>query len=469
MPCGDLMSSAAVVEVLPVRVGRFGRALPSATVELLRSLDLDFIIRFGFGILRGDVLHASRSGVWSFHHDDERQIRGGPPGFWEVFAGLDTSGVLLQRLTHSLDAGEVIERRIFATIKHSYPRNRDRVNLASVDMIGLAARRLRFREPHPAFVPSNDERMLGPILKDPSNAQMSVFVARQSLRIVRAAWTGIMRADTWAISLDGNWLPEMVTNGYLADPFLVERDGRLVMLVEEFDEATARGRISVLESVDGAWTLTSNVMPQDVHLSYPMVVESGGDLFCVPETWQSNAVQLWKCTSFPDRWSPVSPLVTDVQLVDPTLFRHGGKWWLLGSVRSESTNAGLSAWIADRIEGPYIAHQFNPIKVDVGSSRPAGAPYVDDGILYRPSQDCSSSYGAAVVVNRVETLDDSGLVEYPVDRIEHANGPYRSGCHTVNRTGGPVPHIVVDGRRYRLSSARARREVVARLLRRRER
>ena len=48
----------------------------------IREFGLDFILRFGFNIIRGDILDVPKYGVWSFHHGDETKYRGSPPAFW---------------------------------------------------------------------------------------------------------------------------------------------------------------------------------------------------------------------------------------------------------------------------------------------------------------------------------------------------------------------------------------------------
>ena len=53
-------------------------------VERVRGLDLDLLIRFGTGILRGDILLASRLGVVSFHHATIESIEVVRAAFWEV-------------------------------------------------------------------------------------------------------------------------------------------------------------------------------------------------------------------------------------------------------------------------------------------------------------------------------------------------------------------------------------------------
>ena len=84
----------------------FGNVLPDHAVEAVGQTDV--AIRFGFGILKGDVLDAPEHGVLSFHHGDLREYRGMPCGFWEFLNDEETGGVTLQRLTETLDGGEVV-------------------------------------------------------------------------------------------------------------------------------------------------------------------------------------------------------------------------------------------------------------------------------------------------------------------------------------------------------------------------
>lgn len=83
----------------------FGNVLPDHAVRTVGEADV--AVRFGFGILKGDVLDAPEYGVLSFHHGDLREYRGMPSGFWEYLNGEDTAGVTLQRLSETLDGGEI--------------------------------------------------------------------------------------------------------------------------------------------------------------------------------------------------------------------------------------------------------------------------------------------------------------------------------------------------------------------------
>jgi hypothetical protein len=84
-----------------------GNELTGEAIHLLESVDIG--IRFGFGIVIGDALRAPQHGIVSFHHGDITEYRGRPAGFWEFVNGENSAGVTIQRLTDSLDGGEVVK------------------------------------------------------------------------------------------------------------------------------------------------------------------------------------------------------------------------------------------------------------------------------------------------------------------------------------------------------------------------
>ncbi|MFN8712605.1 MAG: formyltransferase family protein, partial [Bacteroidota bacterium] len=100
--------------------GKYSEIFPEETISRIREAKADVILRFGFNIIRGEILTAARYGVWSYHHGDEQQFRGGPPGFWEMVRGVTVTGAILQRLTEKLDSGIVLRKGYFPTIRKSY-------------------------------------------------------------------------------------------------------------------------------------------------------------------------------------------------------------------------------------------------------------------------------------------------------------------------------------------------------------
>src|SRR4029077_437106 len=111
-------------------------------VARLRALEVDVFVRFGFRILRGDILTVARYGVWSFHHGDNRINRGGPAGFWEVHEGWPETGATLQVLTEDLDGGRVLARTSSATLPMSVRRNRNALFWKALPLLSRALERL---------------------------------------------------------------------------------------------------------------------------------------------------------------------------------------------------------------------------------------------------------------------------------------------------------------------------------------
>src|SRR5207247_10317157 len=123
------------------------------------------------------------------------------------------------------------------------------------------------------------------------------------------------------------------------------------------------------------------------------VIEAGGATYCIPETGQSNEVALFQAVDYPSTWTKVAVLVPDFAGVDPTVFRHEGRWWLMCTSAGPHEDAKLSVWQSRDLLGPWTRHVMNPVKIDVRGTRPGGPPFVADGALYRPTQDCSKMYG----------------------------------------------------------------------------
>ena len=93
----DLSSELADVPLLrcrPIQSGRFVQRFRLEDVTAVKQHNLDFIMRFAFNILRGEILAAARFGVWSFHHGDPDRYRGTPPGFWEIYNGDPVTGTV---------------------------------------------------------------------------------------------------------------------------------------------------------------------------------------------------------------------------------------------------------------------------------------------------------------------------------------------------------------------------------------
>ncbi len=279
----------------------------------------------------------------------------------------------------------------------------------------------------------------------------AAFVVRQAVQKIADRLAGrLKRADHWRVA----WRPS-VANGvwetrdlsgqaftvipddgarYYADPFPFAQDGRRWVFVEEYPYATGRGVISAIEMDDrGPVGPPRVVIDQPYHMSYPQVFAWAGETWMVPETSANRTVELWKADDLPHRWSRHAVLVPDMAVADATLFRHGGRWWMLGTVADDGGSAGdaLHAWHAPDLLGPWTMAGRGPVLLDACTARPGGSVRLVDGALWRPAQDNSAHYGAALALCRIDALEPDGAFrQTTMARIAPPSG-YR-GFHTLN-------------------------------------
>jgi hypothetical protein len=227
--------------------------------------------------------------------------------------------------------------------------------------------------------------------------------------------------------------------GFWADPFVVRRDGRAVVVFEELPEEKPVGRIAVIEiDGDGKAGPPRVVLERDYHLSYPFLLEFNDELFMVPESADAEKVEAFRCVSFPDQWESHAVLLEGVRAYDPTLLEHEGRWWMFVTIQhnGNTTDDELHLYYASEPFGQWVAHPANPICLDVRCARPAGALFRQNGQLFRPAQDCSVRYGYALSIQRVIRMDTKEYEEETVQRILPDWAGDAQGTHTVNQAGG---------------------------------
>jgi len=224
-----------------------------------------------------------------------------------------------------------------------------------------------------------------------------------------------------------------------ADPFVVEKSGRYYIFFEELPYAAGKAHIAMLElDRSGRWSAPVRVLEADYHLSYPYMFEHEGQLYMLPESSCNDSVELYRCIDFPLQWKRERVLLEGVRLVDATLHRAADRWWMFANSAAGGSRVfddELHLFHAERLMGDWQPHPANPVKSDARSSRPAGALYARNGVLYRPAQVCVPRYGAGLAIHRVTKLTPQHYAERQVERLlpGPASGLY--GLHTMNRAG----------------------------------
>ena len=240
------------------------------------------------------------------------------------------------------------------------------------------------------------------------------------------------------------WIEVPAREGFIADPF--PWPGREdVVLYEHFRHRRGLGSIEAMvpagSTMNGIEKLDFNV---HTHLSYPFTYRSDGRVICLLEmaAERRQAMYVLNPGETPRELCTVAE---NVAMADPTMFQWGELLWIAYNDTDLGMHENLCLLFASRLEGPWLPHKLNPVKIDVRSSRPAGTVFrVGEG-FFRPAQDCSSSYGCALTMNRIIECTPESYAEEPIATLlPNPDGRFPDGLHTFSVTSNGV---LIDGKR----------------------
>lgn len=238
---------------------------------------------------------------------------------------------------------------------------------------------------------------------------------------------------------------------FVADPFMVCRNGGWFMFFEVMNRETGKGEIGLATSDDGFdWTYRQVVLNEPYHLSYPYVFKYQDEYYMAPETLDAAAVCLYKADEFPIRWSLVARLI-EGSYADPSILRFGNLWWMFVCSTPYQHDV-LRLYFAANLTGPWQEHPDSPIiKGDKCRARPAGRILELNDRAVRFAQDCMPQYGTRVRAFEVSELTASRYVEVENNRspiLKPAGGGWNAlGMHHVDahRQPGGEWLACVDG------------------------
>ncbi|KAJ4787408.1 Glycosyltransferase family protein 64 protein C5 [Rhynchospora pubera] len=210
-------------------------------------------------------------------------------------------------------------------------------------------------------------------------------------------------------------------SNFVADPFLYVQDNNLYMFFESKSTLTMKGDIGVARSTDqgATWEFLGIALTENWHLSYPFVFNYQNQIYMMPEGNKKGELRLYRATKFPLEWKLEKVLIKK-PLIDASMVQYDGFYWLFASDFTRpgtEKNAELEIWYSRSPLGPWLQHKKNPIyKADKSlGARNAGRLFIYGGSLYRPGQDCGSTYGKRVRLYKVEKLTKDEYKEVPVE------------------------------------------------------
>lgn len=451
--------------------GKHSEYFSTDDIEKIKNYKLDFIIRFGFNIIRGEILNAATLGVWSYHHGDESKFRGGPPCFWEVYKKEKTVGAILQRLTDKLDGGIVLKKGNFEVVDHSYKDTMTNVYELSSGWIKQVC--IDIKNGTSTYFKNEPSKTTAPIYTYPRNGVMFVNWFKKAGRKISFHYKDLFKPEIWKVgviktenspemgknlSQKITWYENPIRAGYYADGFIMNENGSDFLLVEDFTYRLGKGKIS---RIDLSTNETTTLIQNPFHLSYPFTFSYNDKIYVMPESSASGAITLYEVNLGSSTLLDAHVLLENIHAYDPTLVQYNDQWWLFCTQKETHSSTCLHIYYSNDLLGPYTAHQNNPVKTDIASARPAGGFFKMNEVIYRPSQNCSKTYGGSVVLNKVQVLNAAEYLEEKTDEIfPFENTNFNKGIHTLNSREGL---LVVDAKRHRFNGANFRKQLAKRL------
>lgn len=200
----------------------------------------------------------------------------------------------------------------------------------------------------------------------------------------------------------------------VAHPFMIVTDSLYYMFFTAKDLTSDKGGIGMAESKNGLdWKYRQIVIQEPYVLAYPYVFKWQNDYYMIPEAHTETSVRLYKAIEFPVKWKYEGDLLTGDQFFVPTVVRYKEMWWMF---TVKPGNETLRLFYARDLKGPWTEHPQSPIvKKDLSIARPAGRPFVIDGILYRLGMDCDPIYGYQVHAFKITDITTKTYAEKMID------------------------------------------------------
>ena len=188
---------------------------------------------------------------------------------------------------------------------------------------------------------------------------------------------------------------------WCADPFLFKHGNTTYIFMEIYDNFKQKGCIGYRTIKNGCVSKIHKCLETEHHLSYPYIFEKQGEIYMLPESYQSNNLVLYRAIEFPDIWESCDVFLENISVCDTDYIYNKGQWYLL------TTPVDDEKFVYDRLDLYYQKDDVwvpcldNPVVLDAGRARNAGMPFEYQNCIFRPSQNCSRIYGENLIFNQI--------------------------------------------------------------------
>lgn len=459
----DKVEQRIFVKQLPYPAQPFGTQqyrLPvpvHASGNGLLALDIDVAVRLTAKALPRECLDQIKFGEWFLDFVDKAAIGHDWTGFWEVKECEALTTVQLAACLSSEPHPVNISSARYNT-KYSAALNGAFIKEKSVLLLLRELRRLAdTRKLSTTSTAQSDISRTTPRFTD-----SLTYLSRLGGNIVAKLATRTrallgLNARSWGVYMgDGsieNFAPDKATRLKLADgmwaadPFLFRWDDKDYIFFECFPDNSKNAWISVACLSGTEVEFLGTCLRTSYHLSYPFVFNDGTDVYMIPETHQTDRVEIWRCTQFPLRWELFATALEGKSPADTTMFKVKGQWWLLTSLSDHHAYMDHSSELyAFAVDGPalktVVPHKRNPVIIGSDTARNGGRVHIVGDRVLRPSQ-CNSHgiYGYGLNIQEITRLDAEVYTEETIKFVRPDFMTGIVGCHHIDTLGN---RFVID-------------------------
>ncbi len=417
-------------------------------VQKVKNFNFDVIVRMGSGIIKGEMLNASKNGIFSFHHGDNEYFRGGPPGFWEVFYEKPLTGFIVQKLNQILDGGEILFKGHVET-KRNYYQNQISVYKNSAKYLSKVLEDLRNNKIKNIKNESNNAK----VYKDPKFLEIVIYLFKTYLKLGKKFFFEFLlnKKIRWHVSYRSNVnmknlklkefkvIQNLNKNRFLADPFIIQRNKRNFIFLEDFYFSKNKGVISCYEILNENEKFLGTVLEENFHLSFPYLFNYKNQIFMCPETHQKEEIRIYICEKFPYKWKFYKTLIKNINAVDTILFEKDNIWWMFTSTSNKSIKDFNELNIFYSENGPltdnWHTHSLNPVVVNPNIARNGGVVFDKEKIFRISQKNRSNIYGESFSINEIKILDKKNFKEEIIQNVFPKFKNRLKGTHHLNNYG----------------------------------
>ena len=423
--------------------------LQAGTTAPFDSAQLDVLLAPEGDDQLEEFASTARLGVWTVEYSGHSHLRTGPIGFWEVFAREDSTAFSVCR--YAPDSGKEVLLRGRLPTRHYFVLNRT----VLLDRAHHYLKALLQRVATPGSAPPAAAAAALPDDAAPAGMptalQTLAYAGRMAGAMLRKRVQRLMGKEyCWEVSFArDNWTRAVLRDAtvienpsgrYIADPFVIQRDGRDICFVEDYDRTSGRGRISAFEMNGSSSVCLGPVIEENFHLSFPYLFEFDGNLYMCPESSENRDIRLYRCSGFPMAWKLEKIIMSNVSAADSMLFEREGIWWMLTNIDPCGSGDHCSELFAFHAKSPldesWTPHANNPLLVDSRSARNGGL-LRDGKTIFRVSQRQGfDRYGKGSQINEILDLTDEDYKESCVAAIRPSFRRGLEGTHHMHSSGG---------------------------------